>query len=111
MNLMTQILREYHPGSYEEVIQEGKGYGSVVNGMMVLESIKIAAEAVGPENVDSQAIYEAAQSMTLSFDGIQRYSFSETKRAAPDRLAIYEMDSSNKKLVRVSDWLPIEPAQ
>ncbi|NQT71716.1 MAG: ABC transporter substrate-binding protein [Chloroflexi bacterium] len=111
MNLMTQILREYHPGSYEEVIHEGKGYGSVVNGMMVLESIKIAAEAVGPENVDSQAIYEAAQSMTLSFDGIQRYSFSETKRAAPDRLAIYEMDSSNKKLVRVSDWLPIEPAQ
>ena len=111
MNLMTQILLEYHPDSFAEVIHEGKGYGSVINGMMVLESIRIAAEAVGPKNVDSQAIYEAAQSMTLSFDGIQRASFTETKRVAPDRLAIYEMDSANKKLVRISDWLPIEPAQ
>ena len=109
--LMNQLLREYRPDSADSIKKTGKGYGSVVNGMMVLESIRIASETVGPENVDSQAIYEAAQSMTLSFDGIQRASFSQTKRVAPDRLAIYEMDSTNKKLVRISDWFPIEPAQ
>jgi len=108
--LANDLVRKYRPGSLDEFTRSGKGYFSVINGMIVLEAIKNAAAKVGPENIDAQAVYEGAQSVKLSFDGIQRFSFTETKRDAVDRLAIYKADGSAKGLVRASDWLAIEPA-
>jgi len=102
-----QLMSQYRSGS-EDKIKADKGYNSVGNGMLMLEAIRNAAAAVGPENVDSQAIYEGAQSVAISFDGLERFSFSPTKRIGVDRLAIYEADSAAKGTVRVSEWFPVE---
>lgn len=106
-NLVEELIARYRSGSIKEIEKNPKGYNSVGNAMMVLESIKNAAQAVGPENITPEAIYEGAQSMKLEFDGIQRFSFSETKRTAPDRMAIYRADGANKRCVRVSEWFPL----
>lgn len=109
-NLIKTLIDRYRPGELAKIMEGGKGYMSVPNGMMILESIRNAAAAVGPENVDSEAIYEGAQSMKILFDGVQRFSFTETKRSGVDRLAIYEVDSSRKTMSRVSEWFPVEHA-
>lgn len=110
MNLSMELINRYHPSSANDIMAAGHSYNSTVNGMIILESIKNAAAAVGPENVDSQAIYEGAQSVKIMFDGLQRFSFNPTKRTAVDRLAIYKTDSKNKTNVRVSEWFLLEPA-
>lgn len=107
-DLSLKLVNEYRAGSLAGIQEAGKGYNSTVNGMLILESIKNAAAKVGPENVDSQAIYEGAQSVKVVFDGVQRFSFTEVKRLAVDRLAIYKADSANKTMVRVSAWFPVE---
>ncbi len=106
-NFARELANTYRSDMISDIERNPKGYNSFANGMHVLESIKIAAESVGPENVDSQAIFEAAERMVLEFEGLQRFSFSETKRTSPDRLAMYEADAQNKSFVPVSEWLPI----
>ena len=107
-NFARELANTYRSDMISKIEINPKGYNSFANGIHVLETIKLAAATVGPENVDSQAIFEAAEKLTLEFDGIQRFSFSETKRTSPDRLAVYEADSANKGFVRLSEWFPIE---
>lgn len=102
-----QLMNRYRPGSVKE-LQSDKGYNSTANGMLMLEAIRNAAAAVGPENVDSQAIYEGAQSVSITFDGIQRFSFTPIKRVAVDQLAIYQADGAGKRVFRISEWFPLE---
>lgn len=102
-----QLMNRYRSGSVKE-LQSDKGYNAVANGILMLEAIRNAAAAVGPENVGSQAIYEGAQSVTITFDGIQRFSFTPTKRVAVDRLAMYEADGTGKRAFRISEWFPLE---
>ena len=109
-NLIDQILNDYRPDQVEEFMAQGTGYNSVGNGFQILEGIRFAAEAVGPENVDSQAIYEAMPSVKMVWDGLQRQSYGPEKRGSADLLAIYEVNGSTRDLIRVSDWLPVESA-
>jgi len=107
-DLLNQLVRDKHPDSYETIIRSGKGYMAVMNTVLIMEIIKSAADAVGPENVDSAVIYEAAQSTTLMFDGVQRLSFSETKRSSPDRVAVFEVRGAEEDVFRITDWFPVE---
>ncbi|MBM3132767.1 MAG: ABC transporter substrate-binding protein [Chloroflexi bacterium] len=107
VRLSERLMSEYHPNSVDEIKQAGHSYNSLGNGMMLLEGIRNAAAAVGPENVDLQAIYEGLQSVKIVFDGVQRFSFTETKRTVVDRVAIYKTDSTLKTNVRASDWFPV----
>ncbi len=108
IDLIKELVEKYHPNSVEEIRSAGKSYIAVGNAFMVLEIIKSAAETVGPENLDSEAIYQAAQSFTMTIDGLDRYSFTEEKRTAVDYLVIYEADGEAGDLVRISDWMPVE---
>ena len=63
---------------------------------------------VDPENVDPQAIYEAALSYTETMDGVDRYSFNETKRCSTNYYAIYEADGEEKNIFRADpEWIPV----
>ncbi|NQT71343.1 MAG: ABC transporter substrate-binding protein [Chloroflexi bacterium] len=108
-DFINQLLRDNHPDSADEIMRT-KSYFAAINVVFIMEIIKSAAENVGPENLDSQAIYDAAQSATLAFDGLQRHSFTETKRASLDRAAIYVADGAEENIVRISDWISIEAA-
>ena len=107
-DMINQLVRDKHPDSYETIIQAGKGYMAVMNSVFIIEIIKSAADAVGPENLDSAAIYEAAQSATLMLDGVQRLSYSETKRTSPDRVAVFEVRGADEDIFRITDWFPVD---
>lgn len=108
-DLLNRVIRQYHSEAIAESARGSKGYFAFSNAMTVLEIIRAAAQTVGPENVTPQAIYDAAQSFTFSFDGIQRLSYSPTKRTSPDRMAIYRADAGTKDLVRLTEWFELEP--
>ncbi|MCP4611568.1 MAG: ABC transporter substrate-binding protein [Planctomycetes bacterium] len=108
-DFINQLLLDNHPDSVDDIIRT-KSYFAGINVKLVMDIIKLAAETVGPENIDSQAIYEAAQSTTMMADGLQRHSFSETKRTSLDRAAVYEARAAEENIVRISDWIPIESA-
>lgn len=57
---------------------------------------------MGPENFDSQALYNAATSFSFSLDGIKEFAtFDENKRYAQNYYGIYEIDAAQKDLFRI----------
>lgn len=100
VNLTKELLQKNHPGSAQEIMRDGVGYFATLHVWITLEIIKAAVEAVGPENFNSQALYDAAQSTVLQIDGVQ-YSFSPEKRYAPDHVGIYELRADGQDLFRV----------
>ena len=108
INLTKQLLAENYPNSEEEVMDRGCGYLAIGNAYQVLDIIRNAVAAVEPENFDSQALYEAAESYSLIIDGIERYSFGEDKRTAVDYVGVYRLSGAEKEMIRVdAEWYPI----
>jgi len=107
IDLIKEILYENHPNETDEIISAGVGYLSMNQVYAMLEIIADASEQVGPQNIDSQAIYEAAQSYSLVIDGVRRMSFGPDKRDAVDAYAMYETRASQRDIFRISDeWYP-----
>lgn len=105
--LAKRLLYENHPDEADEIIRSGSSYQIVYSIYIMLELIKGAVEAAGAEHFDSQALYDAAQSFSLTVDGC-RHSFSEMKRTSADSLAMYELRAEGKDLYRLhSEWYPI----
>jgi len=90
INLTKELLNKNHAGNAEEIMRGGVGYISVLNLYEILEIVRQAVEAVGPENFDTQALYDAAQNFSLVVDGVERASFSDTKRYSTNYYAVYE---------------------
>ncbi len=110
IDLQRKLLSENHSDEAEEIIRNGSGYNTFPNLYMIVDIIRKAAEEVGPENLDSETIYQAAQSYELIIDGVKRYSFTETKRIGADTYAIYEANAAEEDLFRVDpEWY--HPAQ
>ena len=107
IDLTRDILHRYRADSAEEIMITN-GYLGVNSIYQVLDIIRRAAETVGPDNLDSMALYDAAQSASLVLDGVERYSYSETKRDAVDNFVIYEIDGAKKDMIRADpEWVPV----
>ncbi|NQT74425.1 MAG: ABC transporter substrate-binding protein [Chloroflexi bacterium] len=107
VNRAKQLLYEYHPNDAETIIRSGNGYLATTMVYAILSIIADAAEAVGPQNLDSQAIYDAATSFVLTSDGVHRLSFGEEKRDATDSYAMYEARAAEEDIFRLQDeWYP-----
>ncbi len=113
IDLAKELIYENHPDSAQDVIREGTGYLAGINlGIQMIEIIADAVETVGPENFDSQALYNSAVSYSRVVDGVERASFGETKRYSLDYFAIYEARSTEENLFNVDpQWYPaiLEP--
>ena len=109
INFAKERLYEFHPDEAENIMRTGVGYMPTGGTFyVIIDIIRQAVENVGAENFTSQALYDAAQSYSLVVDGVQRYSFTETKRYATDALAIYKLRSNGKDLFRVDpEWIPV----
>jgi len=73
---------------------------------ILLNIIADAAEAVGPENIDSQALYNAAESFSLTVDDVDLYSFVG-KRSVSSFYRVLEAREDGEDFFAVSDWLPV----
>lgn len=106
IKLTKDILYENHPGSAEDIIRSGTGYLAMYVPYILLNIIADAAEAVGPENIDSQAIYQAAESFSLVVDDVELYSFIDN-RSVSSYYRIMEARETERDLFSISDWLPL----
>ena len=103
-----ELLYEKHPDSAEQIMRAGTGYLTIYIPYIMLEIIRDAVETVGPENIDSQALYNAAESFSLTVDGIEMFSFAgKTVRSVSDYYIVQEAKANEKDLFSVSDWTPI----
>ena len=108
VNLNKELLYENHPGEEEEIMQAGAGYMSVsVVFYPMIDIIADAVEAVGAENFNSQALYDAAILYSLEVDGVERSGFAETKRYALSNYMIYRASAADEDIVRADEnWIP-----
>jgi len=107
VDLVKQLLHQNHPDQAETVIRAGVGYMAGNQIYAMFQILADAAEAVGAQNLDSQAIYDAATSFSLSTDGVCRLSFGEEKRDAVDAYGIYEARAVEEDIFRAQDaWFP-----
>ncbi len=113
INLAKKLLYENHPDEAEDIIRTGSGYLSI-SGVFypMLEMIASAVKAVGADNFDSQALYDAAKSYSLVIDGVERTSFTQIRRYGLTNFTIYEASAVEEDLIRADEnWIPllIEP--
>ncbi|NQT73014.1 MAG: ABC transporter substrate-binding protein [Chloroflexi bacterium] len=107
VNLAKKLLYENHPDEAESIIRSGVGYLAMNQIYPMLSIIADAAEVVGPQNLDSQVLYDAATSFVLTTDGVQRLSFGEEKRDAVDAYTMYEARGTDEDIFRLHDeWYP-----
>ncbi len=92
-----------------DIIQSGSGYMASISSNVIFKVIADAVEAVGVDNFNSQALYDATQSFSMTMDGVDFYSFGEKKRTILNYMSMYEMRGSEEDLFRVDpEWIAIE---
>lgn len=113
-DLMNELLTNNHSASDAAAYRAaGSAYqGAFHQWWAVLMLIKETAAQHGPNNVNSQTIYDTATSFALEYesDGSgQRVTFSEDKRAAWDFFGIYRASGADQDLMRIGadDWWPV----
>lgn len=107
VDLTKTLLQTYRPDEMDEIIETGIAYLSTQQIYVMLELIKEASASVGPENLNSQAIFDAAKSFSITVDGCP-HSYNENKRTSSDALSVYEIDAAKKDIFREGpSWLPV----
>ncbi len=107
IDFTKELLGKNHPDKVQEIMREGSGGLSAQMPYVPVNIIAQAAAEVGPQHINSAALYDAAQSFSLVVDGVERFSFDETKRYLENYLAVYEARGSEEDLFRMSDWIPV----
>lgn len=109
IDLTRDLLFENHSSAEaEEYMRAGTGYLSLCQWYQMLEIIKDAVETVGPQNFDSEALYNAAVSYSQIIDGIELYSYGENKRVTPNYYLVQEARAAERDLFRADpEWLPV----
>lgn len=109
IGLTKNVLNEIRPDEAEDIIRMGSGYLIADQVRVMIEIIREAVEAVGPENFNTQSIYDAAESFSLSIDGVELDSFSETKRTSRNYFRLYEYSATDEgHLSGIGpEWYPV----
>jgi len=108
IDLTYEILHKYNtPDEVDEIMETGIGYMATQQIYVMFELIKAASASVGPDNLNSQAIFDEAKSFSIIVDDCH-HSYNEDKRTSSDELAIYEIRASQKDIFRADPrWLPV----
>lgn len=112
-DLMNELLTTNHSSSdAAEYRSSGSAYqGAFHQWWSLLMLIQETSARHGPENVNSQTIYDTATSFSLELEsdgGGQRVTFTEEKRAGWDFFGIYRASGADQNLMRIGadDWWP-----
>ncbi len=111
VDLMKKLLVENHPGRVDEIKRAGNGYLTGYNYNVMLQMIKGAVETGGSGSFDTKALFDAADSFSMTIDGIERESLSGGERISINYLMMYELRADGKDLFRVEPkWNPVVSA-
>lgn len=90
--------------------RDPQGYiGGVQIYYFILDILREAIEAVGANNFDGQAYYDAALNYRVDMEGFPEWTFTETRRYLIEHVMVYEWSAEEEDLVRLSDWIPARP--
>ena len=103
IDLINKLLHENHADDVDEIIQSGIGYLAAYNVYMMLELIADAVENSSSGSFNSQAVRDAAQSFTLTIDGIQSNGIIEANLTSSNCLSIYEAHGDAQDLFRIRE--------
>lgn len=109
--LANRLLNEYHD---EETVGNIRWAGISYLGSFMQQygAVSVIAEAinsVGPENFDSQAVYDTATSFSMTYGGGVEWDFTDTKRTAWNAIGVYEADGDMQDLFRADpEWYPLQ---
>lgn len=108
VDMSKDLLHQKHSGSAENIMKSGTGYLTTYMAYVMLEIIANAAEAAGPENIDSEALYDAANSLSIAADGVELYSYvGKTIKSVSNYYMVQEARLDGEDLFPASDWLPV----
>lgn len=108
IDLIKILLQDNHPDIVNEIRANGSGYLTIRPLSVMFSLIAETVKAVGPQNFSSQAIYDEARSFSMTIDGIEMYSFNETKRVSSNYLGVYELNAAERDIFRITpEWYPI----
>lgn len=106
IDFLIALVNEYHPDQFDELFNEGIGYGIGQQIYVMFKLIEETVAAVGAENFSSEALYETAQSFSFVQDGYT-HSLSATKRISGDAMAVYEARAAGEDIFRLTDRIPV----
>lgn len=112
INQAKELLQKYRAGEAEDIMASGNCYqGGMQAAYVVLEVLRNAIAEVGAENIDGQAIYNAAVEYKTEgaiWEGRPQWGYTETHRYIVGAEEVYEWSAEEKDLIRASDgWLPV----
>lgn len=100
-DLLLEVTARYHDDP--EGLLSGVGRANFLGAWRqwygILTVIKSAAETVGPQNLDSQAIYDAANAFSMSWEGVPEWGWTPEKRTAWNAMAMYEFQASDESVI------------
>jgi len=107
--LAKQLLQERHAAEYSEIIESGVGYiGGFTQLYAFFEILAAAVENVGAESFDGQAFYNAAISYDVTWEGFEKWNYTETKRNLPNDVGLFLWSAQHQDIVReLPGWLPL----
>jgi len=88
VDLMKELLNKNRPNEASEIRRSGNGYLTGYNFRVMLELIANAVDIAGPEDFGPDAISRAAESFSLTIDGIERDSLSQGERNSINYLMV-----------------------
>jgi len=104
--LVNQLINEYRPDEADEMRKAGISYfGSFMQHYAWISILAKAINSVGPENFNSQVLYDSAESFSMTPGGGAKWSFSPTKRSIPTAIGIYKCSKEAQDMVRLDpEW-------
>ena len=105
-NLANQVVNEYRSDELDAMRWAGVSYfGGFMQSYITVSILAEAINSVGPENFNSQVLYDTAESFSMTPGGGALWDFSPTKRSVPNAFGIYECSAEAEDLVRLDpDW-------
>jgi len=108
-NLANQVVNEYRSDEADQMRWAGISYfGGFMQSYMSVSIIAEAINSVGPENFNSQVLYDTAESFSMTPEGGALWDFSPTKRSVTNAIGVYQVSAEVQDLVRADpDWVPL----
>lgn len=111
INVAKELLQKYRAGEAEDIMASGNCYqGGMQPAYVVLEVLRNAIAEMGAENIDGQAIYNAAVKYKTEgtiWEGRPQWGYTEAHRYIVGAVEVYEWRAAARDLVKVSDWLSL----
>jgi len=109
VDLAKQLIQERHAAEYDNIIEAGVGYiGGFTQFYAFYEILADAVEEVGAENFDGQAFYNAAIEYEVTWEGFEKFDYTETKRNLPNDVGLFRWSAQDQDIVReLPGWLPL----